>query len=51
MMGNRQRKVVRAENNDPINFTCGVCRQVHSYEGSYDCPNLNEVEENSAVQE
>ncbi len=27
-MGNRERKVVRAENNDPINFTCGKCKQV-----------------------
>lgn len=34
----KQLKKVRAENNDPINFTCGICRQVHKYEGSLDCP-------------
>jgi len=43
-MGNRQRKKVRAEHNDPINFTCGICRRVHPYEGSYDCTEKSEVE-------
>lgn len=46
-MGNRERKKVRAENTDPINFTCGVCRQVHQYINSYDCPNVEQpIEEN-----
>jgi len=40
MMGNRQRKAVRAENNDPINFTCGKCRQVHKYTEGFNCPNM-----------
>tara|TARA_Y100000310_G_scaffold5211_1_gene6091 strand:- start:335 stop:484 length:150 start_codon:yes stop_codon:yes gene_type:complete len=48
-MGNRQRKIIRAENNDPINFTCGLCKQVHEYKGSYDCVNV--VTENEEQQE
>ena len=30
----------RAERNNPINFTCGVCAQVHPFdsENPYDCP-------------
>ena len=37
-MGNRERKIIRAEHNDPINFTCGVCRRVHPFgDGGYDC--------------
>lgn len=38
MMANRERKRVSAESNPPINFTCGLCRKVHPYVGSYDCP-------------
>lgn len=47
-MGNKERKVVRAENNDPINFTCGVCKQVHPYvkEAHLECPN-KEVNESA----
>jgi len=37
-MGNRERKKVRAENNDPINFTCGNCKRVQKFEGVYECP-------------
>lgn len=38
-MGNRERKVVRAQNNDPINFTCGICKKVHPFvDDKYECP-------------
>lgn len=48
-MGNKQNKITRAEHNDPINFTCGICRKVHPYEGSYDCPDAQTGEEESGV--
>lgn len=38
-MGNRERKVIRAEHNDPINFTCGICKRVHPFvDDQYLCP-------------
>ena len=43
-MANRERKKVQAENNSPINFTCGVCGKVHPYEGSYECPDAAQEE-------
>jgi len=43
-MGNRQRKVIRAENNDPINFTCGECKQVHKFNEGYKCTNEEVIE-------
>ena len=27
----KARQKMRAEHNDPINFTCGICKQVHSF--------------------
>jgi len=48
-MGNRQRKEVRAENNDPINFTCGVCRKVHPFTGNLDCPDAEKILEEAGV--
>jgi len=39
-MGNRERKEVRAQNNDPINVTCGGCMKVFACkEGNLECPN------------
>lgn len=49
MMGNRARKVMRAEHSDPINFTCGICRRVHEYKGDYNC--TMEDEENKEEEE
>ena len=42
-MGNRQRKEERAKNRDPINFTCGGCKKVFSYdkENHLICPECN----------
>lgn len=36
----------RAENQDPINFTCGVCMQVHEFISGkpYECTNKIVVE-------
>lgn len=52
MMGNRARKILRAEHNPPINFTCGICMRVHEYKGSYDCVDIKEeIKENGDVQE
>lgn len=28
----KMRAEVRAESNDPINYTCGVCHQVHKFD-------------------
>jgi len=51
-MGNRERKVIRAEHNDPINFTCGICKQVHEYnsEDPYRCEIYPEIEVNEKVE-
>lgn len=40
-----KRKQVRAEHNDPINYTCGVCMQVHGFnsEKPYVCEIVEEV--------
>lgn len=39
MMGNKERKIIRAENNPPINFTCGICKRVHPYvDDDLKCP-------------
>jgi len=50
-MGNRERKEVRAQNNNPINFTCGVCMQVHEYKGNYNCPMAEDNEEKKEEEE
>ncbi len=41
-MGHKERQKVRAENNDPINFTCGVCMQVHEFNEGLKCTNIEE---------
>jgi len=50
-MGNRERKKVRAENNDPINFTCGVCKKVHKYNKGYKCTMIMKDSEDEEEQE
>ena len=35
----------RMKNENPINFTCGVCGRVHEYTEDYICPDLKEQEE------
>ena len=51
MMGNRERKRIRAEYNDPINFTCGICRRVHEYKGDYNCTMSEDNEEKKEEEE
>lgn len=41
----KERAKQREEENNPINFTCGVCGQVHEYNEGYECPDKDEVEE------
>jgi len=38
----QDRKEERARHADPINFTCGECRKVHKFNGSYDCTDKKE---------
>ena len=43
----KQRKLraeKRAKNENPINFTCGVCSRVNKYTEDYICPDLKEEE-------
>jgi len=42
MSQHKNRAEKRAEQKDPINFTCGICKQVHKYEGSYECSQQSE---------
>jgi len=49
-MGNKERKKIRAENNDPINFTCGQCRRVVPFTKNYKCENCD-VEEDENLNE
>jgi len=46
----KQRQAHRAKYLDPINYTCGECRQVHKFdkEKPYECPNKKEVEDGSS---
>lgn len=40
------RKEKREAQEKPLNFTCGVCKQVHQYvDDVYACPNTLESEE------
>jgi len=43
-MTRKERKKTKGEHNDPINFTCGVCKQVHVFnsEEPYKCENIEE---------
>lgn len=34
-----KKKEVRSQRRKPINVTCGGCKKVFPYEGSYECPN------------
>ena len=45
-MTRKQRRESVAEHSDPINFTCGICRQVHVFdsEKGLTCYNLELVE-------
>lgn len=44
-MGRKERRVKLAEHNDPINYTCGICRQVHVFDAEkpFVCPDVDEV--------
>lgn len=47
MSVHKKRADLRAKHKDPINFTCGVCGQVHKFdkENPYICPNKKDEEE------
>jgi len=40
----KERQATRAQNNDPINYTCGTCQQVHPFDSQnpYICPDVEE---------
>lgn len=44
MTEHKKRAEKRAEQSDPINFTCGLCRRVHPFdaESPYGCPDEKE---------
>lgn len=44
-MGNRERKKIRSEHNDPINFTCGNCNRVVPFKTGYVCTLCGDPEE------
>ena len=45
----KDRADVRAQNKDPINFTCGKCKQVVPFKDGYICPNCDQEEEEKEV--
>ena len=47
MSEHKKRADQRGEHNNPINFTCGVCKQVHSFDekNPYECIGANYTEE------
>lgn len=53
MTKHKERAEERAKNKDPINFTCGLCRQVHPFdaESPYGCPVEKSIQENSEAAE
>ena len=45
MSEHKKRAENRAENKNPINFTCGKCGKVHPFNKGYKCSDDDEEEE------
>lgn len=44
MSEHKRRARLRAENNNPINFTCGVCKNVVKFQKDYVCSYCKQLE-------
>jgi len=48
MTAHKDRAIERGKNKPPINYTCGSCRKVHTYDpkNSYICPDSEDYKTN-----